>query len=245
MPAKRGVKKRSAARVVVPETKNDRQRQEILRAAAALFAEKGYGGTKLHHIAEAMNLTRTAFYYYFKNKEQLLAALVEDVTFTLQRRLAGIEGQKHLPPDEMLRAVVRNYATLVMDLAVEFRFVSRTESEFPKPMAKAQDRAKRQVLDSFISVINRGVQSGQFEVADGRVTSLAIIGMCNWSAWWFKASGGLSTSQIADLFVDLALQMVIRPPTSQRAGDEIRQEVESLRQRLISLDRTLSNRADS
>lgn len=219
--------------------KSDRQRVEILRAAATLFAEKGYGGTRMHHIAEAVNLTRTAFYYYFKNKEELLASLVDDVTFTLQRRSTGLVEQKHLSPPKILESLVKNYASLVMDMAVEFRFVSRTEADFPRDIAAAHDRAKRQVLDSFIEVIRRGVDRGAFDVPDARVVSLAIIGMCNWSAWWFRADGKLSATQVADMFAELALEMVGSQAVVHMNEDEIRQEVFSLRRRLSKLDRLI------
>jgi AcrR family transcriptional regulator len=224
----------------IPPAKSDRQKAEILRAAAVLFAEKGYGGTTMQQIAEAVNLTRTAFYYYFKNKEELLISLVDEVTFTLQRRTAGFLEKHGLSPSQILRDMVRNYSSLLMELAVEFRFVSRTEADFPLALAKAHDRAKRQVLDSFTEVINRGTRSGEFTVDDPRIVSLAIIGMCNWSAWWFRESGKLSREEVADRFGELALQMVGNRAISELSATEMHHEIQILRQSVSKLDSLLS-----
>lgn len=41
--------------------------RELIDKACVLFAEKGYAGTSLTDIADAVGLTRGAIYYYFKN----------------------------------------------------------------------------------------------------------------------------------------------------------------------------------
>ena len=217
--------------------KGDRQRAEILRAAALLFAEKGYHGTRTHEIAEAVKLSRTAFYFYFKNKEELLTSLVDDVTYTLQRRSSGLVEQEHKPASAILRELVVNYAELVMEMGVEFRFVSRNESDFPSKIAAAHDRAKRTVLENFVKVINRGNKSGSFKVADATVVSLAIIGMCNWSAWWYRNNGRINRSQIAQMFAQLSLQMVGSDEVGISPTPALVDEFSTMKERLAQLEK--------
>ncbi len=214
---------------------------EILKASAALFAEKGYGGTKLHEIAAAVGLTRTAFYYYFESKEQVLTALVEEITFTLQRRTAGIAERQDITAPDMLRTVVTEYANWILNHPIEFRFVSRTEFELPPAMAAAHDRAKRQLLDSFISIIEQGTRNGYFKVPDARVASLSIIGMCNWGAWWFQPSGALNAADVAEMFVDSAMLLVRAEPRSRSKGERIQQEIRSLRESVLALERLVGD----
>ena len=64
-----------------------RQRTEVLRraildTAANLFAEKGYLGTNLRAIADAMGMSRPGLYYHFPNKEKLLEAIIEELTMS-------------------------------------------------------------------------------------------------------------------------------------------------------------------
>jgi AcrR family transcriptional regulator len=225
--------------------KNSYQRGEILRAAATLFAERGFGGTKLHEIAAAVGLTRTAFYYYFDSKEQLLSALIEEITFVLQRRSAGIVERSDIAAPIMLRTLVRDYAGWILSHPVEFRFVSRTEFELPEEMAVAHDRAKRQLLDSFITIIRQGVDTGHFTVGDPRTASLSIIGMCNWSAWWFQPSGSLTAEQVAESLVEYAM-LIVRAGSHPRSKKErVSRELESLRDSVTALERLLGSAAGS
>jgi AcrR family transcriptional regulator len=53
------------------------RRQEILDAAVAMFAERGYRGTSLDAIAERVGLTRQGVLHYFPSKKRLLATILE------------------------------------------------------------------------------------------------------------------------------------------------------------------------
>jgi AcrR family transcriptional regulator len=53
---------------------------EIYEHATRLFAERGFAGTRLQDIADALGITRLALYYYVKSKDELLAKLVTEVT---------------------------------------------------------------------------------------------------------------------------------------------------------------------
>lgn len=73
----------------VPQQARSREkRAEILKAAAAMFAERGYGGTTSDDIAEAAGVSVGTFYNYFRNKRQVLVTLVieriEDIFSNLQ-----------------------------------------------------------------------------------------------------------------------------------------------------------------
>lgn len=49
---------------------------KILNAAILLFSERGYEGTSMKQIAQAVGLTESAIYRHFKGKEDLLAGII-------------------------------------------------------------------------------------------------------------------------------------------------------------------------
>lgn len=57
--------------------KGERKKQDILAAAAALFAQKGYAGTSIQDILDALACSKGSFYHHFKAKFDVLAALAE------------------------------------------------------------------------------------------------------------------------------------------------------------------------
>jgi AcrR family transcriptional regulator len=58
--------------------RTDAKRQEIVEAAASLFLERGYQGTSMSLVSQRLGGSKTTLYGYFKSKEELLLAVLED-----------------------------------------------------------------------------------------------------------------------------------------------------------------------
>ncbi len=63
-----------------------RRKAEILKAAAKVFAEKGFHRTTVRDIAEAADIADGTVYNYFENKDDLLINLIEDISDLETRR---------------------------------------------------------------------------------------------------------------------------------------------------------------
>src|SRR5579864_1274223 len=59
--------------------KREQLREAALAAASRLFIQRGYGGTNMKEIAEALGISRPTLYYYFDSKEAILSSLVERI----------------------------------------------------------------------------------------------------------------------------------------------------------------------
>ncbi|MGH8908266.1 MAG: TetR/AcrR family transcriptional regulator [Egibacteraceae bacterium] len=67
-------------------------RERVKRVALELFASQGYAETSLREIAERMEFTKAALYYHFRNKDDLLAELVDPLLEDLDRLIADTPG---------------------------------------------------------------------------------------------------------------------------------------------------------
>ena len=61
------------------ELKREEARERILKAAAELFAQKGFDGTRISEIAELAEVNKALIYYYFENKQAILDSLLASV----------------------------------------------------------------------------------------------------------------------------------------------------------------------
>ena len=68
--------------------------QEIVRAAAQVFAERGYNGGSLRSIGERVGVSSASLVQYFGTKERLLAAVLEE--WARESRPAGADGLRGL-----------------------------------------------------------------------------------------------------------------------------------------------------
>ena len=111
-------------------------RSAILDAAATLFIERGTGGTSMQDIAEALGLSRTAVYYYFKNKDAILRALTEEVLNTARKLAGDTVARADLDPVQALGALVTQHADLILSRPAEFRVADRTEGDMTPSSAR-------------------------------------------------------------------------------------------------------------
>lgn len=205
--------------------RSDLQRQSILDAASQLFIEKGFGGTNLNDIADVLGVSRTALYYYFRSKEAILEALTEDVTEAASALASSVSVRDGMAPEAALRQLVTQHATLILTHPLQFRVVERSEKDLSPDRRAAAQAARRALLEHFVDVIERGVASGDFRAPDPRVAAFAILGMCNWSAWWYKPDAGMPAEDIAQSLTEFAMRSLLRdstrPPQPATAAESI------------------------
>ncbi|BBO84175.1 hypothetical protein DSCO28_47410 [Desulfosarcina ovata subsp. sediminis] len=84
------------------------KRIAILRAAEAIFAEKGFDKARISDIAKALNIGEATLYEYFKNKEDILFSIPDDRTKNLLTSLADDLEQNHAA-ESGLRVFIRHY----------------------------------------------------------------------------------------------------------------------------------------
>jgi len=89
-----------------PKLPAEKRRQQLLHAAHQLFASKGYRESSTDDIARKAGLTKGAFYFHFKSKEEILLALMrrqaEGFRQLLTEKIDGLSG-----PGDLLRVMLK------------------------------------------------------------------------------------------------------------------------------------------
>jgi AcrR family transcriptional regulator len=90
-----------------PGRPNDpaKTREDILKVATSEFAKKGLSGARIDEIAALTRTSKRMIYYYFKNKQGLYLAVLEEA----YRNIRSIESSlnlESLPPEEAMRTLV-------------------------------------------------------------------------------------------------------------------------------------------
>src|SRR4029077_20821837 len=116
-----------------------RTRIQLLEAARRAFAERGYAGTTIDEIAEAAGVSKGAYYFHFKSKEDVLVALIDDWAMAVSKRLEPLAGEK-LELRTMLDALLSTGGA-VWSPALLIEFWSQAERT--EPVKEALTRAQR------------------------------------------------------------------------------------------------------
>ncbi|NEK84247.1 TetR/AcrR family transcriptional regulator [Blastococcus saxobsidens] len=147
-------------------------RQEILDAAARLFADRGYVATTMSEIARTVGLGQSSVYYWFRSKEDLLRALTGANRESLEvaHRLAAAA----TPPPEHLYAVL--YADVLQMCRGALDFYDLERAAHAQPEFFAEILADYGRLRAEIeAVVEAGMRSGDFVPGDARTATLACL----------------------------------------------------------------------
>ena len=220
-------------------TRRDLVESQIIAEATRLFAERGFSGTSLKDIADATGLTRPALYHYVKNKNEILAKLVSELAEGPARALRAIREQTELSAAEQLRRIAHAIALQQATEPAKFQLLIRSEADLPAELIGPYDKSRREVLNEIIAVIITGMQSGEFRPVDPRIAALAIIGQCNWVAWWHHPGTPEQNSQVADSISDMAVASVLSSESAEQFIDPRRRALERLKQDVRHLEQLM------
>ena len=213
-------------------------RRAVLKAAADLFAKRGFGGTNLADVAAALGMSRPGLYYHFASKEKLLEALIEDVTVSVDVQLSELVAEVERDPEDALRQVLRISTLWVLENHVLFRVLDRAEIDLPADLKRKHDASKKSILDHFTRIISRGIATGKFHPIDPHVAALAVIGMRNWTAWWYHSDGRMPKTEIADAIAEMAVRSLVQPNAKRSRKERVNDALRVLNRDVADLLRT-------
>jgi TetR/AcrR family transcriptional regulator, cholesterol catabolism regulator len=177
---------------------------EIIAAAAHLFAESGIRAVTIDDIAASLGYTKSVVYYYFKNKNQVLWEIFNRIHEAWLADMQAIV-QQDIPPDQKLSALIRQHALNVMDRTEWTAIYFRDQSELTEAQQTTVSERKRTFDRNFRDTYAAGVASGLFKDIPPAIVASGIIGMCNQTHLWYKKGKGLSASEIADHFTNMII----------------------------------------
>ena len=188
-----------------------RRRADILRVAARLFAESGYERTTLEVIADELGLSKPTLYYYVKNKEDVLAQILEGV---IQNFAADVETAitPDQSPEEQLYHVIRIHTRRICDYPAG-RVLILYESHLVTERRPEIFALRKQYRERIEQIVEHGIARGIFHVADAKLATLAVLGALNWVARWYLPNGRLTPDEIGEHFARILIGGLINPAT--------------------------------
>jgi AcrR family transcriptional regulator len=174
--------------------KTQERKREILAAASKVFRAKGLHAAGMRDIAAELGMAVGNLYYYFRDKEDLLA-FVQESTLTGLLSLAERVKALDVPADRKLFLQAAGHVVLLNEGtpgSLAHLDVEALGEEHRRPIQARRDEYER----SFRRLLDEGIAAGVFRVQDTKVAALAILGAVNWTVKWFRPGGGKSARAI-------------------------------------------------
>lgn len=183
-------------------------RQQILDSASRLFHDRGFAGTSIRDIAEAVGISSSTMYHHFTNKQEVLSAIVTKFMDDFNVATIPVLADETLSVTDRLCAVIR--------IHVEMSDARRHELLVGNPVKFALDaeQARRLVNQQWEynhavrSLIDTGCKDGVLDVEDSELATLALLDMLNGIREWFRPDDRLTRDQIISRYTRLALRLL-------------------------------------
>ena len=179
----------------------------VLDAACLLFADRGYHGTSMKDIAEALGVRAPSLYNHVASKQEILYAIMDKA---MDRALAALD-EALAGVDDVCEQLRRAAESLVLDF---LRYpaevtVCNTEVRSLDPGHRLAIVAKRDAYAARVRrIIKRGCRSDGSDSVGAAAWLSAVLEMGNSAKSWFKPSGLFTDTHVASEYGEFALRVV-------------------------------------
>jgi AcrR family transcriptional regulator len=186
----------TSARRSLPDLPDEvNRRQALIRESARLFREKGFDATTVRDIAAAVGMRSGSPFYHFKNKQEILKAVMDEGLHQgYERTVAALAQARNLR--ERFRALVRTHYGILHDEGSEFIAVLLYDwrslpPEYKQDIIDVKDRYDalwQPTLQELLQAGWLGANSGHDPAAadDVKMARLMVMGAINFTATWYK-----------------------------------------------------------
>ena len=178
------------------------RRQELSRHAARLFAQKGYHGTSIGDLAEALGVQKGSLYAHIEGKQELLYQTMRDGAETFHSALDDMPEQ--LRATEKIRLALRAHLRIVSE-QLEVATVFVQEWRYLEGERHDEILAERRRYEERIrAILREGREQSELRTdLDESVAALLFLSAANWAYTWLRP--GMDTDEIADAFYALLI----------------------------------------
>jgi AcrR family transcriptional regulator len=155
----------------------EERREQVLRSAMEVFAQRGYHATSVGDIIKRAQIARGTFYLYFENKRQIFEAILEMALQGLVSRLRRIDLSPQSPPPlEQLRDNVGRLIAFLLSeqtlTQILLRHAEGLDAEFDRRLSAFYDT----ILELIEDVLRTGQLMALVRPCDRRIVAACILG---------------------------------------------------------------------
>jgi AcrR family transcriptional regulator len=193
-----------------------------LRAAAIqLLSEHGYQAMNLRMLAKKVGLQASSLYNYIESKQELLFLLCEETTKDLAAEFDLILKEVEDPANRLRKFIAFHLGYHI----VNRKQASVLQTEMRSLTAKNNEaimKLQRLYTGKVRSIIDRGVEVGEFQVKDSEIATFALLQMLTAVTRWYRPQGRLTLDQLVEIYTDLSLGML------RADGDASTRQIEAI-----------------
>lgn len=164
------------------------KRKEILKAAAQLFAAKGFHRTQMDQVAQQAGIGKGTIYRYFPGKEDLYFSILDQAVSDLQECLMR-DFRESVRPQHKLVKMMSDMAELFLRNRSLLKLIHEIENGEIKKRHQNIRRQNDKIVSLIADAVREGIRSGEFKRGDPRLLAAQLAVMTRMSVVEFPQKG--------------------------------------------------------
>ncbi|MGP4072080.1 TetR/AcrR family transcriptional regulator [Piscibacillus sp. B03] len=182
-------------------------KEKIMQTSIQLFGKKGFTETSVQDIVNEIGVTKGTFYYYFTSKEEVLAMIHYEFISNILNKQEEVLNDEKLDYKEKLDRIIKVLTYEIKNSGQSARIFFREMRHISEKQLERISPKRHQFRKNLESLIKEGIEHGQFQGhVRPDILSYAILGITNWSYFWYDPSGPIKEDELADGYVEFVLK---------------------------------------
>ncbi len=173
-------------------------RDDVVRTAVRLFAERGFHGTSMRDLGDALGLLGSSLYAHIGSKSELLVEITREGAELFQS-LADKVLASELGPEQRLAELVAGHVGIITDHLDLATTLFNETRHLPEPERSEVVALRDRYQDAFRQVLADGVAVGVFRPGlDSRLSATLVLSLLNALDRWYRPDGGATPAEVAE-----------------------------------------------
>src|SRR3972149_3081913 len=198
-------------------TRSASTRDRLLQSAASLFRTRGYAGATTRELASSLGMQSASLYHHMGKKEDLLFELSVSALETINKRVSA--AVLAAEPADRLRELIKAHLHAAL-AQQDAHAVMLLELRALSSERRAEVLGLR---GAYQALVERTLAEGQASNAiradmPARQLALGLLNLLNWTIFWYRPDGALSSESLADLFTRIFVEGAAARPAQADQG---------------------------
>jgi len=189
-----------------PAAPANTRRDELLRLASAMFAERGLRATTVRDIADSAGILSGSLYHHFSSKEEMVDEVLRGFLDWLFDRYQQIVATEPNPLERLKGLFMASFEAIATRHAEVVIYQDEAKRLSSQPRFAYVEERNRQQRKMWVDVLTEGIEQGLFRPDVDVDLVYRFIRDTTWvSVRWYQPGGPLTAEQVGQQYLSIVL----------------------------------------
>jgi len=189
---------------------NDKKnkKEQIYKAAAKLFREKGYNAASMRDLAGRVQLKASSLYSHIGSKEEILIKICFDNAHHFIVGMESVENM-HRSITEKIKALLLLHIRTAIEDTTSVTVFNDEWKHLSEPYLSQFVQLRKDYENRFRAIIKTGVETGEIKKMNTEILLYSLLNSVQWLHYWYKPEGNIKQNELERDIVLMLMEGIV------------------------------------